>query len=70
MKCHECNEPMFVRYYHIQKDGSISRRRVCSKCNHTIKSVEVPKAEYDSLKRLSGDLRWSIDRYLQGRKRL
>ena len=70
MKCPNCGEQIFVKYHHYMKDGSVSRRRVCPSCKHSQTTIEASRSEYLALKRLAQDLRWSVDRYLEGRKRL
>jgi transcriptional regulator NrdR family protein len=69
MKCPECRIQMFVTHSKQLKDGSISRTRTCPQCNKRYYTSEISKAEYQSLKVLSGDLRWAVDRYLKSHKR-
>jgi transcriptional regulator NrdR family protein len=68
MKCSECSNQMFVDYTSTLRDKTISRKRSCPNCGKIIRTIEVSKVEYNALKRLSQDLRWAVDRYLQGRK--
>lgn len=68
MKCVECGGQVFVKSHNYLKDGTTARMRRCSGCGMKFYTIEIPKAEYQSLKVLSNDLRWAVERYLKGRK--
>jgi transcriptional regulator NrdR family protein len=68
MLCPECGKQVYLKSHNYLKDGTTSRMRRCSGCRMQFYTVEISKAEYQSLKVLSNDLRWAVDRYLKGRK--
>ena len=68
MKCKNCGKFIHVKHSYVRKDGTISRRRVCTDCKIVYDTIEVNRKEYVNLKRLSIDLRYSVERYIEGRK--
>ena len=68
MKCKECGGRLYLKYYRILKDGTASRRRVCKNCGEQLKTAEIPRSEYESLRRLKNDLQWAVNRYLEFHK--
>ncbi len=68
MKCSNCGKFIKVKSSWTRKDNTKTRRRVCKDCKIVFETIEVNKQEYDNLKRLSNDLRWAVERFVQGRK--
>ena len=70
MNCPECGSQIYVKYMRYLKDGTTARTRICPNCGNRVRTIEVNKSKYRAMNRLSQDLRWAVDRFLQGRKTL
>jgi len=51
--------------YRLKKNGLIVRVRVCNKCRNEVKTIEIPKHDYDQLQQLVKDFRSTVNTFLK-----
>jgi len=69
MKCPICKQEKFTtKNTYILKNGNIARTKICDKCKHKIKTIEIIQSEYENYQGIIIGLRKIIKKFVKFRE--
>lgn len=69
MLCPRCGKDSWKvkSSYRLKKSGFIIRNRKCQHCSYVLKTIEIPKKDFDSVKNLVNDFRDTVNKFLRNK---